>query len=105
MPWIWPYPSSVYNRLLSSKFKQYGLIPNVVAEADVEASMLDMVRCGIGLALARQPVAIREAEAHGLVMLEHLPLPSNLYFVSMEQRKNEPLISAAFVAVQKAFQS
>ncbi|NYT25084.1 LysR family transcriptional regulator [Alcaligenaceae bacterium] len=105
MPWIWPYPNSVYNRLLTAKFQRHGLIPNVVAEADVEASMLDMVRCGMGLALARQPVAIREAEAHGLVMLEDLPLPSNLYFIAAAQRKDEPLIMAAFDAVQSAFQA
>jgi len=103
LPWIWPYQNSVYNRLLSAKFQQYGLIPNVAAEADVEASMLDMVRCGIGLSLARQPVAIREAEAHGLVVLESLPLPSNLFFITAAQRKDEPTIAAAFEAVRTAF--
>ncbi len=103
LPWIWPYPNSVHNRLLSAKFKAYGLIPNIVAEADVEASMLDMVRSGIGLSLARQPVAIREAEAHGLVPLEHLPLPSNLYFIAAASRREEPAIAAAFKAVKEAF--
>ncbi|MBO9354821.1 LysR family transcriptional regulator [Bordetella petrii] len=103
LPWIWPYPNSVYNRLLSARFKARGLIPNIVAEADVEASMLDMVRCGMGLSLARQPVAIREAETHGLVYLDELPLPSNLYFITAASRKDESAIAAAFKAVKDAF--
>lgn len=103
LPWIWPYPNSVYNRLLSARFKAHGLIPNIVAEADVEASMLDMVRCGMGLSVARQPVALREAEAHGLVYLEDLPLPSNLYFIAQATRKDESAIAAAFKAVKDAF--
>ncbi len=105
LPWIWPYPSSVHNRLLSAKFKAHGLVPNIVAEADVEASMLDMVRCGMGLSLARQSVAIREAEMHGLVMLEDHVLPSNLYFIAAASRKDEPSIAAAFKAVREAFAS
>lgn len=105
LPWIWPYPNSVHNRLLAARFKGTGMVPNVVAEADVESSMLDMVRSGMGLALARQPVAIREAEANGLVVLEHLPLPSRLCFICSSDRQNEPAISAAFQAVEEAFSS
>lgn len=103
LPWIWPYPSSVYNRLLSAQFKRHGLIANIVAEADVEASMLDMVRSGIGLSLARQPVAIREAEANGIVVVEDRPLPSHLLFITLAARKEEPAIVAAFQAIEQAF--
>ncbi|MGE4369121.1 MAG: LysR family transcriptional regulator [Burkholderiaceae bacterium] len=105
LPWIWPYPDSVHNRILSAKFQEHGLIPNIVAEADVEASMIDMVRCGIGLSLARQPVAIREEEAHGLVVLKELPMPSTLYFIASVHRKDEPFVAAAFEAVRSAFSS
>lgn len=103
LPWIWAHPHSVHSRLLGARFKPLGLQPNVVAEADVEASMLDMVRSGIGLALAREPVAIREAQANGLVVLQHMPLPAHLSFLCLAARSNEPLLRATFTAVASVF--
>ena len=103
LPWILPYPNSVHNRLLVAKFKAVGVEPNVIAEVDVEASMLDMVKAGIGLALAREPVAIRESQAHGLVVLDHLPLPARLSFISLAERRDEPAIRAAFDAIMATF--
>ena len=103
LPWIWAHSHSVHNRLLNARFAPLRLKPNVVAEADVEASMLDMVRSGIGLALAREPVAIREAQANGLVVLQHLPLPAQLAFICLSSRVNDPVLRAAFSAVQSVF--
>lgn len=103
VPWIWAHADSVHNRLLTAHFRPLGAKPNVVAEADVEASMLDMVRSGIGLALAREPVAVREAEAHGLVVLKDLPLLAQLSFIALSARRDDPLIRAACEAVASAF--
>lgn len=104
LPWIWAPPQSVHNRLLSARFTEAGVTPMVVAEVDVEASMLDMVRSGIGLALAREPVALRESETNGLVVLKNLPLPSQLSFLVLHSRKEEPLSRAALEAVTSVFQ-
>lgn len=103
LPWIWAHSHSVHSRLLDARFKPLGIKPNVVAEADVEASMLDMVRSGIGLALAREPVAIRESQANGLVVLQHMPLPAQLSFMCLASRRNEPIIHAAFTAIASVF--
>lgn len=103
LPWIWAHPHSVHSRLLAARLNPIGVKPNIVAEADVETSMLDMVRSGIGLALAREPVAIREAQANGLVVLQHVPLPALLSFVCLASRRNEPLIRATFDAVASVF--
>jgi len=104
LPWIWAHAHSVHSRLLGARLQPLGLKPNVVAEADVEASMLDMVRSGIGLALAREPVAIREAQANGLVVLQHLPLPAQLSFLCLVARRNDPLLRAVLASVAAAFQ-
>lgn len=103
LPWIWAHPHSVHSRLLNARFQPLGLQPHVVAEADVETSMLDMVRSGIGLALAREPVALREAQANGLVVLQQLPLPAHLSFICLATRSNEPLMRATFTAVATVF--
>lgn len=104
LPWIWAPPQSVHNRLLAARFNEAGATPNVVAEADVEASMLDMVRSGLGLALAREPVALRESETNGLVVVKALPLPSQLSFLVLQARKDETLVRAAIDAVVSVFQ-
>jgi DNA-binding transcriptional LysR family regulator len=103
LPWIWAPDHSVHSRLLNARFKPFGVRPNVVAEADVEASMLDMVRSGIGLALAREAAAIREAQANGLVVMQSNPLPAQLSFACLRTRQHEPIICAAFEAVKSVF--
>jgi len=89
-------PDSKKFNLPKCNLFQKAKLEQIARIAQVEASMLDMVRFGIGQSLARQPVAIREAEAHGLVVLESLPLPSNLFFITAAQHKDDPIISAAF---------
>ena len=57
LPWIWTPPDSVHHRLLARKFAELDAVPNAVAEVDQEASMLDLVRSGVGLSLARDSLA------------------------------------------------
>jgi DNA-binding transcriptional LysR family regulator len=104
LPWIWSHPHSVHNRLLTERFDVHGVKPNIAAEANVEASMLDMVRSGIGLSLARDLVALRESQATGLVVIRDLPLQAELSFVTLANRKNEILIDTVLGAVRAAFQ-
>jgi DNA-binding transcriptional LysR family regulator len=104
MPWIWAHAHSVHSRLLSARFTPLGVKPKIVAEADVEASMLDMVRSGIGLALARESVAIRQLEAYGLVVLRDKPLLAQLSFMTLSTRREEARIRAAFSAVASVFE-
>ena len=86
------------------RFNKYGVVPNAVAHADVEATMLDMVHSGIGLALARQSVALRHSEKYGLVVLDTYPLKSSLYFICLTKRQDEPVISAVLQAIRVTFQ-
>lgn len=104
LPWIWSPEHSVHSRILTARFKSLGVNPNIVAEADVEASMIDMVKSCIGLALAKEAAAIREAQAHGLVTLTNMPLPANLSFICLQSRKAEPVIAAALEAVETVFE-
>ena len=102
---IWTPPDSAHQRLLSAVFAQAGVTPNKVAEADVEPSMLDLVKSGIGLALVRDSIAQREAPQHGLVMAEGLAIPTELTFVSLKERAQEPAIDAAFHAARSVFEA
>ncbi len=66
LPWIWSPPESAHNRLLSSVFHSEEVEPLKVALVDQEASMLDLVKSGVGLSLVRDSIALRESQAHGL---------------------------------------
>lgn len=103
LPWIWTPPDSVHHRLLAGKFGELDVTPNTVAEVDQEASMLDLVRSGVGLTLARDSIALRESQAHGLVLAPGLAIQAELAFITLASRREDPLVATAFAAVQAAF--
>lgn len=103
LPWIWTPPDSVHHRLLSDKFDALGITPHAVAEVDQEASMLDLVRSGVGLSLARDAIALRESQSSGLQLVKGLSIQAELSFVTQTGRRDDPLVAAAFSAVQAAF--
>jgi len=96
LPWIWSPPESVHNRLLSKVFDQHQVNPGKVAMVDQEASMLDLVKSGIGLSLVRDSVALREARAHGLVIANAVSVTTELSFICLNSRRQELAITHAF---------
>lgn len=101
LPWIWTPPASAHNRLLSRRFNEAGVKPIKVAEVDQEPSMLDLVKSGVGLTLARDATAIAEAHAHALTIVEGITVPTQLSFVTLEERKDEPAIAAALKLIEQ----
>ncbi|OMT81058.1 LysR family transcriptional regulator substrate-binding protein, partial [Burkholderia pseudomallei] len=95
LPWIWTPAASAHQRLLSRRFADAGAQPVKVAEVDQETSMLDLVKSGVGLTLARDSIALREAHAHALTIVEHVAVPAELTFVTLADRRDEPAIAAA----------
>ncbi|QSN61259.1 LysR family transcriptional regulator [Caballeronia sp. M1242] len=95
LPWIWTPPESAHNRLLSRVFREAGATPVIVAEVDQEPSMLDLVKSGVGLSLARDSIALAEAHAHALTIVEGVTVPTQLSFVALAERREEPAIAAA----------
>lgn len=96
LPWIWSPAESVHHRLLSQVFSEHKVRPATVALVDQEASMLDLVKSGIGLSLVRESIAMREAHAHGLIIADHVSLTTELSFIALEKRQHEPAIHTAF---------
>lgn len=105
LPWIWSPPESVHNRLLSAVFHQHDAEPIKVAMVDQEASMLDLVKSGIGLSLVRDSIALREAHAHGLVIANAVSVTTELSFICLNSRRQESAITRAFQLMQDLWQS
>lgn len=100
LPWVWSPPESVHHRLLTEVFAQHQIHPSTVALVDQEASMLDLVKSGVGLSLVRESIALRESHAHGLVIADKVALDVELSFICLEKRRHESTINIAFQAIQ-----
>lgn len=103
LPWVATPPESAHHRMLAGVFGPRGLAPRRVALVDQEASMLDLIKSGVGLSLVRDAIAIRESQAHGLVIADRVQLACALQFVSLASRADEPVIASAWAALGRAW--
>jgi DNA-binding transcriptional LysR family regulator len=103
LPWLATPPESAHHRMLARVFAPLGVAPRQVALVDQEASMLDLVRSGVGLSLVRDSIAIREAQARGLVIADRVSLDCVLSFVCLKARRDEPVIASAWGALEQVW--
>jgi DNA-binding transcriptional LysR family regulator len=103
LPWLATPAASAHHRMLASVFGPLGVEPRRVALVDQEASMLDLVRSGVGLSLVRDSIAIREAQARGLVIADRVSLDCDLSFVCLGARLAEPVVASAWAALSQAW--
>jgi DNA-binding transcriptional LysR family regulator len=99
LPWIATPPASAHHRLLASVFEPLGVEPRRVALVDQEASMLDLVKSGVGLSLVRDSIAMRESQSAGMVIADQVSLQSVLGFVSLQSQRHAPVVASAWQAL------
>jgi len=95
LPWIVTPSVSAHHRLLERVLTPSGATPNRVAQVDQEACMLDLVRAGVGLSLARDALAMAERQESGLAVAENVRLPCALSMIWRKERAAEPTLKAA----------
>lgn len=95
LPWIVTPQDSAHYRLLKQALAPSGAVPNRVAQVDQEACMLDLVRAGVGLSLARDALAMTERQESGLAVADNIRLPCALSFIWRHESTNEPTVNAA----------
>lgn len=103
LPWIDTPPESVHNRLLSRIAAAENVDFKVVAQVDLEPSMMDLVKSGVALSLARDSLALHAAHADGVVIADAVTVPAALGFVCRKDRLKEPAIAAALEIVSEAW--
>lgn len=103
LPWIGTPERSVHYRLLSKIYTDPADRLGVVARVDQEASMLEMVRSGIGLSLCRDSIALHQKQSFGLAVCNSVSVPACLCFVALERRKNSPVLSETFNLLQSSW--
>ncbi|SDL69826.1 DNA-binding transcriptional regulator, LysR family [Modicisalibacter muralis] len=95
LPWIVTPPASAHHRLLKAVLAPLGLTAHGVAQVDQESCMLDLVRAGVGLSLARDTVAMQERQERGLVIANGVRLPCTLSFIYRRDCRDEPIVDIA----------
>lgn len=103
MPWIGTPPGSVHNRLLARALGHAGAQQNIVALVDQEASMLEMVRAGVGLSLCRESIALHQRQSHGLALCEAVTVPACLSLLAPVARMQAPTTAALFALLPRAW--
>lgn len=103
LPWIGTPESSVHSRLLAKIYGDQRPPLNQVALVDQEASMLEMVRSGIGLSLCRESIALHQKQTFGLAVCNAVSVPACLCFVTLERRKENPILSEVFSVLHSSW--
>lgn len=103
LPWIVTPPSSIHYRLIERVLAPLGISRQRVAQVDQETSMLDLVRAGVGLSLARDAIAIQERQERGLTVVPGVELPCALSFIWRSDQREDPVVDAALQALGKAW--
>ncbi len=103
LPWIGTPEKSVHHRLLSKIFTNSADQPRGVALVDQEASMLEMVRSGIGLSLCRDSIALHQKQSFGLAVSDAVSVQACLCFVTLDRSKNSPILSEVFNLLQRSW--
>ena len=70
---------------------------------DQEASMLALVRSGVGLSLARDSLAMRENQSAGLVIANKVKVEARLTFVCKSAARERTVVAAAWNALGRVW--
>jgi len=101
MPWIGSNPLSSQRRILTALFAKHGLaLPETHFEVDQEASMIGLVKSGVGLSLMRAEIALSH-EARGEVSICDFKVGRcPLSFIYLSERHRDPVIGALLGALK-----
>lgn len=103
LPWIGTPPASAHHRLLAEIFTRYHCRQNIVALVDQEASMLEMVRAGVGLSLCREPIALHQRQAFGIAVGNAVSVPACLGFATMKRHLDRDTIAALLESLRETW--
>jgi DNA-binding transcriptional LysR family regulator len=103
LPWVETPPESAHHRLLQGVFGPRHLTLRRAALVDQEASMLDLVKSGVGLSLVRDATAMRESQSHGLVVADRVQIGCELQFVCLRERLDDEVVAAAWQALAQVW--
>jgi DNA-binding transcriptional LysR family regulator len=94
LPWVGTPAHSSQHRLVREMLRKHGFEPRFVVEADQEASMISLVKSGVGLCLMRDELAQAAAQRGEVVVWDGASQPCPLTFIYNKTREQDPAITA-----------
>ena len=101
MPWVGTPAQSSQHRLVREMLRRQGFEPRFVVEADKEASMISLVKNGVGLCLMRDELAQAAAQRGEVVIWQEVNQPCPLTFIYPSAREHEPSIAGLRQVLQE----
>jgi len=92
MPWILMPTISTHSQLARTMFREHGVEPTHVIEADQESLITNLVVSGVGVSLLPDPLALDLQTAGQVCISERTLTPATLWFIYLRERANDPLI-------------
>ena len=103
LPWIITPPISTHNRLVYALLRQHGVEPTKIVEADQEAVISSLVVSGVGLALMREDLALKNAAAGEACLWKNVRIPTTLWFIYLQERGDDPVIRVLLDVLKKTW--
>ncbi len=93
-PWIMTPDVSTHYQLASALFREHGIAPTRVMEADDEFVVGSLVVAGLGLALMREDLAFAREAAGEVCLWGDVRLSTRLQFIHLRSRAADPVVRA-----------
>lgn len=100
MPWILMPPNSTHSQLARTMFREHGVEPTNVIEADQESLIANLVVSGVGVSLLPDPLALDLQAAGQVCISERTLMTATLWFIYLRERANDPLIKGVIEVIR-----
>jgi len=104
LPWIITPSISTHNQLVMALFRDEGLEPTKVIEADQEAVISTLVVAGVGLALLREDLVRQKAVEGQICFWKDVGATTTLWFIYATAREHDLVIAALLDVLRETWQ-
>ena len=100
MPWIIMPSISTHSQLVRTMFREHGVEPTNVVEADQESLIANLVVSGVGVSVLPDPLALDMQAAGQVCISEKTVMPATLWFITLRERASDPLIKGVIEVIR-----
>jgi len=104
-PWVMTPSISTHNQLAGVLFKQHGIAPTKVVEADDEFVVGSLVMSGVGMGLMREDVALEKSRRSEVCLWQDVRLTTTLQFIYSAERERDPIIQALLEVIGQVWRT
>ncbi|PXX49134.1 MULTISPECIES: LysR family transcriptional regulator [Aquitalea] len=94
LPWVGLSQFSSLSKITAELWRELNISPKKVTESDNLAAVLELVACGVGVALAREEEALEWEAAGRLTVVPTVRKLAELQFVYPSDRVGDPILEA-----------